>query len=320
MNPASRATATISTGDGTLLSLTRHGDAGASAAVILCHGFIQNARAWSVPSRSLIEALCAEGHAVYAVNLRGRDLGERGLRGKVHHDLKDTVDEDAVAIVAAVAARHHKVAWVGHSMGGLIGATLPNDTARRLRAVAVIGTPLIPGRKQLRQRAVVTALTAFGRAMGKRGVPFDGQRYGLSFVVGRRFFEHPLAKYTPLPLWMPGSFSDADLRHTLTHAFDTDSHHVFADLLDMIGTAGARAGRLPVRERLQLLTAPMLAIGGTNDALAPADTVEALLQQTASRAKRFIEVKAGHIDMIVGAAAPTTVWAPLRAFLSEHLG
>ena len=320
MNPASQATATISTADGTLLSLTRHGDASATSAVILCHGFIQNARAWSVPSRSLIDALVADGHAVYAINLRDRDFGERKVRAKIGHDLKDTVDEDAVAIVDAVGARHPNVGWVGHSMGGLIGATLPSDTARRLRAVVVVGTPLTPGRRPLRHRAIVAALSLFGRRLGKRGVPFDGQRYGLGFVVGQRFMDHPFAAYAPLPLWKAGSFSAADLRHTLTHAFDTDSHNVLADLVDMIASNGARAGRLPVRERLQLLTAPMLAIGGTDDALAPADTVEALLQQTSSSSKRFVAVDAGHIDLIIGAAAPSTVWPPIRAFLNEHLG
>jgi len=319
MNPASQATATITTADGTLMSLIRHGDASASSAVILCHGFIQNARAWSVPSRSLIDALVSDGHAVYAINLRGRDFGERKARARIDHDLKVTVDEDAVAAVDAVAARHKHVAWVGHSMGGLIGATLPVDTARRLRAVVAVGTPLTPGRPRLRNRAVVTALTAFGRRLGKRGIPFDGRRYGQGFLVGQRLLDHPASTYTPLPLWRPGSFADADLRHTLTHAFDNDSHHVLADLVDMMASGGARAGRLPVRERLQLVTAPMLAIGGTDDTLAPADTVAALLQQTSAPSKQFVKVDAGHIDLIIGAAAPSAVWAPTRAFLTQHL-
>ena len=319
MNPASQATATITTADGTLMSLIRHGDASAPSAVILCHGFIQNARAWSVPSRSLIDALVSDGHAVYAINLRGRDFGERAVRAKVDHDLKVTVDEDGVAAVTAVTARHKNVAWVGHSMGGLIGATLPGDTARRLRAVVTVGTPLTPGRPALRKRAVILALSAFGRRLGKRGIPFDGRRYGQGLLVGQRFMDHPVSTYTPLPLWRPGSFADADLRHTLTHAFDNDSHHVFADLVDMLASGGARAGRLPVRERLQLVTAPMLAIGGTFDTLAPADTVEALLLQTSSSSKQFVQVDAGHIDLIIGAAAPSAVWAPMRVFLTQHL-
>ena len=319
MNPSAQATATISTGDGTLLSLNRHGRSDAGSAVILCHGFIQNARSWHVPSRSLIEALTSDGHAVYAVNLRGRDFGERAVAARLTHDLKDLVDEDGVAIVDAVAARHRRIAWVGHSMGGLIGASLPADTAQKLRALSVIGTPLTPGRARLRRRRLMRAMILFGRTMGNRGVPFDGRRYGLGFLAGQRLMDHPISAYTPLPLWRPGSLSAADLQHTLTTAFDTDSHHVFADLIDMIVSGGARAGRLPLRERLALSTAPLLAIGGTSDALAPADTVEALMRQTSSSSKRFIAVDAGHIDLLIGEAAPTTVWTPLRDFLRTQL-
>ncbi|HEY1097534.1 MAG TPA: alpha/beta fold hydrolase, partial [Myxococcota bacterium] len=269
MNPAAQATSTITAADGTLLSLIRHGTADAKSAVVLAHGFIQNARAFSVPSRSLVDALVADGHAVYAINLRGRGLGDPATR--VSHDLKDTVDNEGVAVVDAVAARHKHVGWVGHSMGGIIGATLPVDSARRLKALVTIGAPLTPGRAPLRRRAVVSALSTLGRTLGARGVPFDGRRYALGFLVGRRFMEHPLSTYAPVPLWKPGSLSDADLRHTLVTAFDTDSHHVLADLADMIGSQGARAGRLPVRERLQASLAPLLAIAGRDDALAPVD-------------------------------------------------
>lgn len=319
MIPMSQATTTLTADDGTLLSLTRHGNGDAPSAVLLCHGFIQNSRAWNVPSRSFIDALVEDGHAVYAVNLRGRTLG--AAPGPLSHDLKDTVDNDAVALVDAVRGRHARLAWVGHSMGGLIGSTLNVDTARHLNAVVAIGTPLVPGRSPLHHRPITFPLMQFGRSMGRRKIAFDGAAYAKSFVVGRQLMDHPLpATLAPLPLWHAGAFSnDADLRYTLENAFDADSHHVFADLVDMIASKGARAGRLPVRERLQLVTAPMLAIGGRHDALAPAETVEALLAGTNSRAPKFVAVDAGHIDLLVGDAAPSTVWAPTRAFLREHL-
>ena len=329
---------TIACRDGTTLPLWRVGSRRASRAIILCHGFVQNAHAWSVPSRSLSTYLHSGGRdpgarsavepgghrhhddaddnvAVYLMEVRGR------RSATAHHDLLTTVDQDAVAVVDAVAARHARVAWVGHSMGGLIGAALPPPAADRLAALCVLGSPLLPGRTALHGRAVISSLLRFGRAMGARGSAFDGARYARGFVVGRRLLDTPVATLTPLPLWRPGSFvDDADLHHTLAHAFANDSHDVFADLIDLVRTNGVHAGRLPMTARLQGLRAPLLAIAGTVDALAPPDSVHALYARAGSANKTFLEVNAGHIDLVVGDDAPRTVWGPLREFLDEHLG
>ena len=308
---------TIACRDGTTLPLWRVGSRRASRAIILCHGFVQNAQAWSVPSRSLSTYLHSNNDdvAVYLMEVRGR------RSATAHHDLLTTVDQDAVAVVDAVAARHARVAWVGHSMGGLIGAALPPPAADRLAALCVLGSPLLPGRTALHGRAVISSLLRFGRAMGARGYAFDGARYARGFVVGRRLLDTPVATLTPLPLWRPGSFvDDADLHHTLAHAFANDSHDVFADLIDLVRTNGVHAGRLPMTARLQGLRAPLLAIAGTVDALAPPDSVHALYARAGSANKTFLEVNAGHIDLVVGDDAPRTVWGPLREFLDEHLG
>ncbi len=325
---------TIACRDGTALPLWRVGSRHASRAIILCHGFVQNAHAWSVPSRSLSTFLHTDGKDVGAVagttandaNADDDDLAVylmelRGRRSRTaHHDLLTTIDEDAAAVVEAVAARHARVGWVGHSMGGLIGAALPAHVAARLSAVAVLGSPLFPGRTFLHRRAVISTLVRFGRSMGALGRAFDGAGYARGFVAGRRVLDTRAGAITPLPLWRPGSFGDdADLRHTLGHAFASDSHDVFADLIDLVRTNGVHAGRLPMTARLQGLRAPLLAIAGTVDALAPPDAVHALFARAGSPDKAFLEVNAGHIDLVIGDDAPRTVWGPLREFLAQHL-
>ena len=302
---------TIFSEDRQPIALTRYGEG--DHAVILLHGFIQNAEAWSVPSRSLVEHLVDAGFAVYPINLRGR------AGGRVHHDLLTTVDEDAAAVVDAVADRHAEVAFVGHSMGGLIACALPERAAAKLSAVVVIGSPLFPGRPFLHRPSVTTSLWSFGRAMGYAGRAFDGARYAQAFVKGRRVLDGAVGKALPLPLWRPGSFaSDDDLRHTLERSFAFDSHHVLADLVDLVRSCGTCAGRLPMGRRLQSMRAPMLAIAGSVDALAPPDSVRALLQRSGSDDKAFVEVNAGHIDLVVGDDAPALVWAPLTSFLRER--
>lgn len=330
MNHAHGVTTTVACDDGTVIPLVRYGDEAAATAVILAHGFIQNSRAFSVPSRSLIDFLVAAGHAVYTIELRGRAC--RTARSSAAWDLLATVDHEASEVAAAVRRRHGRVAWVGHSMGGLIGCAHAGKgdvdasgasgdaAADRVDAVVAIGSPLFPGRSFLHRRAVTLSIVSFGRVMGRLGLPFDGARYGRGFVRARRLLDSPLGRLTPLPLWRPGSFADdRDLEHTLRVSFAGDSHDVLADLVDLVHSGGQRAGRLAMGERLGRLTVPLLAIAGTDDALAPPDSVHALYARARSADKRFLEVQAGHIDLVVGDRAPVDVWRPIASFLDDVL-
>jgi hypothetical protein len=77
MKYAARATTTLACDDDAMLSLVRYGE-DTDRAAILCHGFIQNASAWSVPRHSFIDFLVERGLTVYALELRGR-VCDRGL-------------------------------------------------------------------------------------------------------------------------------------------------------------------------------------------------------------------------------------------------
>jgi len=311
MPTMSPSVTTVACPDGTILSLPRYGRSDADVGVILCHGFIQNSAAFAVPSRSLVEFLVEAGFAVYPIDLRGR------ANARVTHDLLQTIDHDARAIVTAVRARHRRVAWVGHSMGGLIGAALTDGGAD---ALVVIGSPLMPGRSVLHQASSLRTVIAYGRARGARGQPFPGKQYAQGFVRGRRVLDGRAGAFTPLPLWRPGSYArDEDLRFTLENAFANDSHNVMADLVELVVTRGERGGRVMLNGRLAVQSAPTLAIVGTDDALAPPDTARALLDRIAARHRALREVRAGHIDLLTGDAAPVAVWRPLSAFIDEHL-
>jgi pimeloyl-ACP methyl ester carboxylesterase len=327
---AARATTTLACDDDAMLSLVRYGE-DTDRAAILCHGFIQNASAWSVPRHSFIDFLVERGLTVYALELRGRCH-----RGAARHDLLATVEHDAATTLDVVRGRGHRsVAWIGHSMGGLIGCALgglprrssssspslsaaaPSST-HELDAIVAIGSPLIPGRSFLHRRAVVAGVVGFGRFMGRLQRPFAGARYGEAFVKSRALLNTRVAFATPLPLWKPGAFADdADLQHTLKASFADDSHDVLADLVDLVATRGARAGRLPMGEHLARLRAPLLGIGGSVDSLAPPTSVRALVERAQSPHTRFLEVDAGHIDLVVGDRAPELVWRPIAQFLDD---
>ncbi len=96
--------------------------------VVLVHGYLCNHRIWN----EMADALRARGHAVFAVNLE---------------PVFTSIDNYAPVVEAAVAALcahsgSHKVALVGHSMGGLAIRTWmrAHGTARVARVVT-LGTP-----------------------------------------------------------------------------------------------------------------------------------------------------------------------------------
>ncbi len=295
----------VTTRDGSRLDVEAHG--GGEDALILCHGIIQNRRAFAVPSFSAIDLLVTQGFCVYALDLRGRH-GE-----SAHHDLATYVDEDAAAVFDVVAPRHRSVSWIGHSMGGIIGVA----AQRPLHAVVALASPLMPGDARLRRLAVDHGVHKLSRLLASRARVFPGRQYAGVFRALRVAIDAGLP--WPLPLWKPGSFDDDDLAFTLHHAFACDGHHVLADLCELAMGNGERAGRVPLGDRLRELTTPLLCVAGAVDGIAPADSVHALFARARSPVKRFLEVDAGHIDVLTGRHARRQVWEPVVAFLREVL-
>ena len=296
----------VATRDGTILQVEQHGSDAAHEAVILCHGLIQNSRAFTVPSFSVGAFLAARGFCVYALNLRGRE------GNSAHHDFGTYVDEDAVAIIDLVAARHPSVSWIGHSMGGLIGVAV----RKPLQAVVAVGSPLMPGDARLRQLSIDRGLFKMSRMLASKGRPFPGRDYARLFSRLRSLIDKGWP--WPLPLWKPGSFDDHDLCFALKNSFAADGHHVLADLCQLAVTNGTQAGRVGLSERLRALRTPLMCVAGSADGIAPADSVHALFSRAASPVKRYLEVDAGHIDLITGRNAAAQVWEPIMAFVREQ--
>jgi len=168
----------IKTGDGWALAASRYPPKAparpGALPVILCHGLTYNASFWDLdPSCSFAEYLAENGFDVWTVNLRGCGLSQKwvwkledapGLvlgnalnkltRGKTPPNgfasldpkyaqwtMDDHIRHDVPALVTLVR-RHtgaQQVAWVGHSMGGIVAlchlARYPNPGIGRLVTV-----------------------------------------------------------------------------------------------------------------------------------------------------------------------------------------
>lgn len=289
--------------------------------VIVCHGFIQNRWAFEVPERSMLDHLRSLGVCVAVVELRGRHAGSRTAAG-----LHEYTDVDAPAVIAALAARHRSVTWLGHSMGGLIATLLPPAAREQLDAVITIGAPLFAGRPGLhpfRGRSTSMVMRA-ARAAHGQGLAFPGRRWSGGLLAVRALLDVPWLP-APVRLWAPGSLATEELAFTLRQSFANDSCAVFADLLELVVTDGARAGRLDAGARLASFTRPILVIAGDVDDLAPPVGARPLFERVGSADKEYLEVGAasgarvGHIDLLIGTAAPALVWAPIAAFLRRQL-
>lgn len=284
-------------------------------AVILCHGFVQNRRSFESPRRSLPALLRDAGAVVWTVELRGRD-GVRPADG-----LHDYADLDAPAAIEAARAAHPQLAWLGHSMGGLVGALTPASGS--LDALVTLGSPLLPGPPRLHRLG--RRLIAPARAAHRRGLPFAGRRWGQTLWHLRRGLDSERLP-APVRLWAPGELDEEALGALLKGSFAEDSHAVFADLLELLESGGERAGRVDVKARLGELRVPLLAVAGGRDDLAPPAGVRPLFERAGSRERHWLELgpgpssaALGHIDLVVGDSAPALVWQPALAFLRRHL-
>lgn len=289
-----------------------------SAAVIVCHGFVQNRRSFRSRRRSLLAHLRALGVVVYSVELRGRDGRHRA------DGLADYVERDAPAVIRAVAGSHRSVGWLGHSMGGLVGMLLAPEVGELLDVVVTIGAPLLPGRPELHTRRTTGAAIEASRLAHRRGKRFEGRRWSRVLDRMRGVLDQPLVP-APIRVWAPGSLDEDSLSYALRESFADDSWAVFADLLELVVTDAARAGELDAGRRLAAHARPLLVVAGNADDLAPPLAARPVFERAGSVHKEYLEVgsdhgvRAGHIDLLIGHAAPHFVWAPAASFLRRHL-
>lgn len=316
----------IRTADGVILDAHLTHDAGTAPdapVVVVCHGFVQNALAFEVPQRSLLAHLRSLGWHVATIELRGRSRS----KGDTARGLHEYTDVDAPAIIEALRSRgHRRVAWLGHSMGGLVATCLPESATAQLDAVVTIGSPLFAGRPGLHFTRSTAAAVRGARAAHARGLAFRGRRWSTLLHSLRRVLDTPWAP-SPIRLWAPGSLREDALAFTLQQSFADDSWAVLADLLELVVTNGERAGRVDVNARLARFDRPALLITGDADDLAPRAGARPLFERIGSTHKEYLEVgvhssgtRAGHIDLLVGDAAPSLVWPAIATFLRRHIG
>jgi pimeloyl-ACP methyl ester carboxylesterase len=315
----------VETNDGVRVALARlrpAPDGPAGGAPVLCvHGVACNGRTFDFgPGRSLGRTLAAAGFDVYLLDLRGAGASDRPRRWAF--GFFDYVERDVPAVLAAIKARTgaRRVLWVGHSMGGLIGfehlAAVDGRGAADLAALVAIGSPLnlVGTRADLRALArlmpLVRALTPV--------VPLGFVTRLLSPWAGR------LRTYPETLFVNPAQTPGAVLRHFMVEVVHDVSRRVLDELVARLLRDRSATGRPmeAVREGLARSPVPTLVLAGAADHIAPLAACDLGAQRRAcDHTWLELSVQAGapfdfgHLDLVVGDAAPTHVYAPVVSFL-----
>lgn len=313
----------VQTTDGVRLAVSRlrpASDGPAKGAPVVCwHGVACNGRTFDFqPDRSLGRALAAQGFDVYMVDLRGAGRSDRPRGWRF--GFFDYVDKDVPAVLAAVRARTgaRRVLWVGHSMGGLIGYEhLASEAgADDLAALVAIGSPLAlgPGRKDLRALARLMPLVRLCTPMVPLGIV-------------TRFLSPWAARWRTYPETLflnPAQTPAIALRHFMVEVVHDVSRRVLEELGDRLLHDRSANGRAldVVRAGLARCAVPTLVISGAADHIAPVRACDLDAHRRGQPHENLeLSVAAGapfdfgHLDLIIGDAAPTHVYAPVVSFL-----
>ncbi len=315
------------TTDGWRLALHRHRALGVPGPpVILCGGYACNRHFIDFDERhSLARYLARHGHDAWVLELRGRGLSH-ATPGCIEPYSWTFDDLAAVDVPSAVAyvARHtqERVAWVGHSMGGMVlyaflGSGSP--LASRVRAGITLASPVVfpraasplshwigsqilrlPSPRTIPQRWPLIGLwllLASSPALSIGMNPENVEPEVLGTALRRSMSNVPRAKLDQLARWaLQGTFRSVD-------------------------------ERLDYRASLRRVTTPLLVVAGSADRLATPECVQAALDDLPPARTTYLELGRrygqvadyGHVDLILGRRAPEEVFVALADWLS-HAG
>jgi pimeloyl-ACP methyl ester carboxylesterase len=292
---------------------------GTRAPVLLVHGFGQNRYAWHLPSRSLANALAAQGYDVFNVDLRGhgrsRHLGARRPRS-----VDDYIREDLPTAVEEVTSLSGgRPVWlVGHSLGGLVSYAAAPSLAGAVAGIVSIGSPYHFARGSLSLSAIAMMVHTLARApfpVVNAHVPV--RAIGAAIRRLRRFAETPLY---PIPWrgWHAGALEPHVLDEHLRLAFDAAG---LGEMVEMFSWAkerrfgGEESHYVDAFEKMDL---PLLVVAGANDDLAPPASVRPGFERSNSHDKTYQSLPLGHIDLLVGSDAPLMTWPLVTKWLGQR--
>lgn len=312
----------VTTEDGATIVLHRH--PGDGPPVLVVHGISANARSWDLtPERSLAVYLAENGFDPWLLDMRGHGEALNDAEGHRQWGGWSLDDYGRIDIPAAVSfVRAHtgaeRVGYVGHSLGGMVGAIYAGTVAggdESLFALVAVGSPLDftdPDRlmdwaltlARVPMPVVPTDLGASVQAwLGPKDTPLD-RTVDLLLINDIDPAVRPLLYRT-----VPAPMTSGELRQ-LAQALPAES---FVD----------PEGSVDYRAALANIHTPTLVIAGRADQIAPVDRVMAYYTDIGAAEKRLIiagrasgfAADYGHLDLTMGDHARAEIYPEIAAWL-----
>ena len=315
----------VATDDGAVIHLHRHQAAGPP--VLVVHGISSNHYCWDLdPERSLGSYLAERGLDAWLLDLRGHGDARKapgGWRLDRSWNADDYGLHDIPAAIAAIRAETgaRQVAYVGHSLGGMVGAIYASQVGdQALSAMVVVGSPA-----EFHDPDPMMQLTR--------------RSFGLSGSTLPLLATPPLARLAnawndALPLDVEALlFNDANMEpeaarrmmHAVVSPLWPGEMLQFAGMLDA-GRFQSADGLRDYRADMGRLRVPLLVIAGRADRVAPPDRVRGTYEAAGSPEKRFVvaglengfAADYGHLDLPLGDHARAEIYPRIAEWVLAH--
>lgn len=321
----SHRTPSVVVGDGPHRTLRRFGPEGAGAPVLLVTPLAASPACFDLmPDQSLVRHLLDLGRSVFLVEYGEMTADDRDLG--LEYWVDDVLPE-AIARTSELCGGRDVdvVAWsIGGTMSMLTAAAHPHLPVRSLTA---FGSPLDYSKIPL-----MVPVRVAGRLLGEPTVGVLNHLFGgvPAPVVRTAYRITAIERELMRPWFVASNIADADslARMEFVDRFQDEIYgyagRVFHQLAMRMTVANDLAtGRLHFGGReidLADITVPVLALGGTDDVLAPISAVEPAVRLLSGTRVRFARVPGTHLGMLTGRTARATSWVELDDFLADPGG
>jgi pimeloyl-ACP methyl ester carboxylesterase len=299
------------TRDGWSLALGRRRPRGAPRLppVLLVHGIAMNRQAFDfgVEHWSVAAYLAAAGFDCFSLDLRGHGGSRRGPTSR--WTLDTYLREDLPAALDAIHSitGEDSVLFVGHSQGALLGMAACALHPSRIRALVALAPPAHFQQPRLKALVGLRRL-GFGRhlrLLAKTAAPFSG-------------YWHPSLVELSIN---PRNVSRPVYRRLLANAMENLPPGVVDHFAACLEDDSFRSfdGSVDYRALIAGCRQPALFVSAEKDGIAPPEVVEAEFREWSGPKRHFTAGRDyGHTDLLLGRAAPETVFPVIREFLIEN--
>jgi len=311
------ATEPLPTADGAILALQHLPAAGHP--ILLVHGLSSNHHSFDLHGRGLAIELQAAGYDVWMLDLRGR-LESQPPPGRAAWTLDDYGRVDVAAAVQRIRSQtgHERIAYLGHSMGGMVLSIYHHwHGADALGPAVVLGSPIDFHHPDPLLQAGARSMRG-AKLLGRVPSPTAGHLAAL-FPRTRRVDR----------LLFDAEGTSKDTRRQMYRGVVSPMYAAELGHLRGIVDAGrlvSSDGAIDYVESLEDWSTPLLVVAGRADRIAPPDRVVTWLDATSAQTTTFwvagtnrqYASEYGHLDLILADRADAELHRDIVAWLGQQ--